>query len=201
MAVCQYDPELALMRISYTTGDTVFTGFLPVPGLNRFNSMAYTNDSNLAIGMDDYLCKIDTVGQLIWSKSMGWRMNKITGCSDGGIALTGLTYPTPPQSVVTYAKTDSLGNIYNFQGINNLSGNSEAWVYPNPITTTATLQFKNPQQQHVTLTVYNVLGNVVMQKETARDSFTIHAAALKCGIYFYSLNGCNVLCNGKFLVE
>ena len=189
------------MKINYTTCDTMFTGFLPVPGINRYNSVAYTSDSNLAISMDDYLCKTDTAGQLMWSKPMGWRMNKITGCSDGGIAITGLSYPSPPQSVVTYAKTDSLGNIYNFQGINNLYSKGEAWVYPNPIVTTGTLQFKNPQQQKVTLTVYDVLGNATLTKQTTGSSFIINAATLKSGMYFYTVTINSVMYNGKFVVE
>ena len=203
MAVCQYQTGgWHLMKIGYATGDTIFTNLAPVPGLNYINSMVTTMDGNIAIGMDYFLLKVDTQGNTIWVKTMSCSTNELTGCSDGGIALAGLTYPSPPQSVVTYAKSDSLGNIYNFQGINNLYSNGEAWVYPNPVTTTtATVQFKNPQQQHVTLTVYDVLGNVVMQKETTGNSFTIHAAVLKNGMYFFTLNASDALHSGKFVVE
>ena len=191
-----------LMKLNRINGDTMFTkNYSNVNGLNSLCPMVYTSDSNLAIAYGYYLKKIDLSGNEIWNQPLTINSYEIVGCSDGGIAGAGEIYPSPPNSKVAYYKTDSLVNIYNFQGINNLYGHSEVWVYPNPVTTTATMHFKNPQQQHVTLTVYDVLGNAVIQKQTVGNSFTINAASLKSGMYFYTLNAGSGLCKGKLVVE
>ncbi len=203
MAICHFKAGgWHLMKINYNNGDTMLTqSYWPLLGGSYNGAMAYSADSNLVISYDYWIIKADLNGNKLWQKATNFSLYEIAGCSDGGVAVTGQYYPSPPQSVVTYAKTDSLGNIYNFQGINNLYSKGEAWVYPNPITTTATLQFKNPQQQNVTLTIYDVLGNVVNTHLTTGSSFIINAATLKSGMYFYTVTLNSVMYNGKFVVE
>jgi hypothetical protein len=65
--------------------------------------------------------------------------------------------------------------------------------YPNPFNPTAVINYQLPEDGHVTLTVYDVLGRevktLVDQDETAGyHQATLDGAQLASGIYFYRIN-------------
>jgi hypothetical protein len=65
--------------------------------------------------------------------------------------------------------------------------------YPNPFNPTTTIHFVLPHKSHVTLTVYNTLGQrvaVLVNNETAAGSHEVlfDAANLASGMYFYRLH-------------
>jgi hypothetical protein len=67
-----------------------------------------------------------------------------------------------------------------------------AQSYPNPFNPTATIAYELPEDAHVTLVVYNVLGEEVArlvdaQKGAGRYTATVDAAAWASGVYFYRL--------------
>ncbi len=69
--------------------------------------------------------------------------------------------------------------------------------YPNPFNPSTVIEFANPKQEHLTLTVYNILGQRVAQLIDAnmpagQHSITFDATKLSSGIYFYRLLGSNV---------
>jgi hypothetical protein len=64
--------------------------------------------------------------------------------------------------------------------------------YPNPFNPSTTIHFELPDAAHVTLTVYNVLGQQVMsvldeERSAGRYDVRIDASALSSGAYFYRL--------------
>ncbi len=69
---------------------------------------------------------------------------------------------------------------------------SLAQNYPNPFNPTTNIQFGLKQPGHVTLTVYNALGEVAMEVMDGRleagfHQITLSASELTSGIYFYRL--------------
>jgi hypothetical protein len=64
--------------------------------------------------------------------------------------------------------------------------------YPNPFNPTTTITFGIPIKTHVTLKVFNAVGEEVAQlyngeKEAGRYTIEFNAAGLPSGIYFYQL--------------
>ena len=65
--------------------------------------------------------------------------------------------------------------------------------YPNPFNPTTTISFDLPEQSHVTLKVYNILGqeiatliNEVKQAGSYKETFD--ASSLSSGVYIYKLS-------------
>lgn len=68
--------------------------------------------------------------------------------------------------------------------------------YPNPFNPETTISFNLPTQQHVTLKVYDILGNEVSTlvndtKQAGSYQIKFNASALSSGIYFYNLKSGN----------
>ena len=64
----------------------------------------------------------------------------------------------------------------------------EATVFPNPVMTTATVNFENAQRENYTFALYNLKGQIVRKIENINAStFTFEKGKLNTGIYSYSL--------------
>ena len=75
--------------------------------------------------------------------------------------------------------------------------------YPNPFDQSTTIQFRLPQQSRVTLIVYNVFGQIVLEAENELVSGThlyqFDASKLSSGMYVYKINATGV--NGQTFVQ
>jgi hypothetical protein len=65
--------------------------------------------------------------------------------------------------------------------------------YPNPFNPTTTITYQVPESRHVTLTVYNVLGQVAATlvnevKAAGRYEVKFDASSLSSGVYLYRLS-------------
>src|SRR5690606_38743942 len=65
--------------------------------------------------------------------------------------------------------------------------------YPNPFNPSSVIQFEIPQSSHVTITVFNVLGQKVdalldKEMQAGYHSIVWNAEQLPSGIYFYQLS-------------
>lgn len=64
--------------------------------------------------------------------------------------------------------------------------------YPNPFNPSTTISFSLPENGHVSLAIYDVLGNEVVQlengyKSAGTYSYSFDASKLTSGIYFYRI--------------
>ena len=64
--------------------------------------------------------------------------------------------------------------------------------YPNPFNPTTTIKYSLEKTEHVTLKVYDELGNVVKtlvngNKDAGRYSLEFNGAGLASGIYYYRI--------------
>jgi hypothetical protein len=78
--------------------------------------------------------------------------------------------------------------------------------YPNPFNSTTTIRFTLPENQNVTLTVYNILGEIVALPidnqiyNSGKHEFLFDASKLSSGIYIYSIRTDNWNASRKMAV-
>ena len=76
-------------------------------------------------------------------------------------------------------------------------------VFPNPITTSTTIEYELKQLQEVTLAIYNYLGEqveVVQENQPqGKQQLIWNAEGLSDGIYYYSLQAGEQVSNGKIV--
>jgi hypothetical protein len=195
-----------MLKLDRLTGDTLQTYvYNTITGApQQLIHMIYTKDSNIVVYWQGDLLKIKQDGSLLWKKfppiNEVWDM---IGCNDNGIALAGsLYYQFNPIEKSTYAKLDSLGNIYNFQSVPELAIN-ELRVFPNPASHQLTinhlqLTIGNP----VTVTVYDVMGKVHLQQtQTAQGDIKVELNTLPSGLYLLQVQQADRLFTGRFVKE
>ncbi|MFI5252704.1 MAG: LamG-like jellyroll fold domain-containing protein [Bacteroidota bacterium] len=123
-----------------------------------------------------YWIKMSGVGELIMSSGSGMLANRIQ------FKLTSETPPPPPSASDNGSTTSNIPKIFS------LSHN-----YPNPFNPVTTISYALPQSAHVTLSVYNTLGERVAllvdgQEQAGYHNVTLHGEALSSGVYFYRIN-------------
>jgi hypothetical protein len=81
--------------------------------------------------------------------------------------------------------------------------NIEVKVYPNPFTQNATLEVHGKQFNELQLTIYDVSGRVVLEKQAhSNNKIEVSRGNLQPGIYLYQLLGDDALINtGKIVVQ
>jgi hypothetical protein len=77
--------------------------------------------------------------------------------------------------------------------------------YPNPFNPLTTIRFELPKESHVTLKVYNMLGQEVAilvneKREAGRYQVEFNASCYSNGVYFYRLQTCDYIETKKLLL-
>jgi len=77
--------------------------------------------------------------------------------------------------------------------------------YPNPFNPTTTIQYALPHHSHVTLTVYNTLGQIVAvlvnsEMEAGNQTIRFNGSHLASGVYFYRLQAGSFVDTKKLLL-
>ncbi len=76
---------------------------------------------------------------------------------------------------------------------------------PNPFTNSTTIYFNAKNEQTVILTVRNVLGKTVYQKELkvikGRNSFPFQRNDLKSGMYIYAIQSNKEIISKRFVIR
>ena len=155
-----------------------------------YSNGIFTSDGKLLIGV------LNT--GIYGSADMGntWQLfnNGLTSLFGFVIAQApnGIIYATSGDGVFKNTGTTDIGNdgtaVNSFQLEQN---------YPNPFNPSTTIYYNLPIQQHVTLKVYDVLGNEIAtlnneEQQAGTHSINFNAAQISTGVYFYRLE------TGKF---
>lgn len=116
-------------------------------------------------------------------------------CFNGNIDLSTGVYLdgralTTAGALTTNSVTVIKPSVCNLTGINSLSVNKNAAIsiYPNPFNTTLTINLNNVSSlDNVQLSVYNVVGELVMSTSLINQLNTIETTDLATGFYFYKV--------------
>jgi len=86
-------------------------------------------------------------------------------------------------------------------GIENTEVNHIISVFPNPMTSTSTVEFFNPNREAYKLAVTDLMGNIVLsQSGITSNKYIINRGLLSNGIYFIQLQG-NEVYKGKLVIQ
>ncbi|MGB9721883.1 MAG: T9SS type A sorting domain-containing protein [bacterium] len=164
-----------------------------------------------------WLLRLNDNGDTIWTKWWGGPLNDdpsgIIPTSDGGIIIAGWRDANSWDSLTLgpadfwVIKADTNGNvsgIYDFQGYS-IHPKEILKIYPNPLNSTATIQFSIPRKNYVSLKIFDVSGAEVAEiidKELNQGSYSIvyEPHNLTNGIYFVSLKVGNKIYPAKKLL-
>ncbi len=82
------------------------------------------------------------------------------------------------------------------------AGNQSYIVTPNPISSESQLIFDNDNQEKVTITFFNEVGEIIREETSTEQSITIKRDTFKQGVYFFVLksDGAIESFSGKFSV-
>lgn len=112
-------------------------------------------------------------------------------------------YDDPTYGLVKFMPLDTV--CYKTLGIKEKKFNNSNGIkfYPNPFSTSATLEFDNPQGKPHQLSVFNALGQLVIQIENIKSNkLTIERKELQNGFYFYQLrNEEGFVGSGKIVID
>jgi serine protease AprX len=80
----------------------------------------------------------------------------------------------------------------------NTVSNSKFLVYPNPVHDKLIISFPNNFDQ-ATVSIYNTLGQIVIESKVQNSNASISLEALNSGIYFYTIKGNSLSQSGKII--
>ena len=103
-------------------------------------------------------------------------------------------------SFATY-KPHFLYNCDFILGADELENNSGIKIYPNPVNDNLNLEIKYPGSEKMELTVYNVLGEKIFQRNVTAGKTILNSSGFSKGIYFLRLAGRNVSTSKSFVKE
>ena len=107
-------------------------------------------------------------------------------------------FKVPEYDIVVY-KLNSTGTITGIKEINFTNSQNPIIIYPNPANESITI---SGLTEITKFRLFDVLGKVIMEKETSFTDTTIELNNISSGLYFYSLsNQKQVLKSGKIIVN
>jgi hypothetical protein len=113
---------------------------------------------------------------------------------DNTITAADFTAPSTLPSCAVGVKENSVGNI-----------NAVSQNFPNPFSTVSTIKVNLNTAQDVTVSVYNTVGQLVMNKSfkgiAGENKVNIDAASLTSGLYFYSVKAGEEVITKKMTVQ
>jgi Secretion system C-terminal sorting domain len=72
-------------------------------------------------------------------------------------------------------------------------------IYPNPCGTQATIEFANDQNEPVLVSIYDIAGNLILEKTTASNFYQFDGLQLPQGVYLVAVKGTTVHAVGKLI--
>ncbi len=169
------------------------------------NLIAGTTESFGSGGTDVYYVRTDPDGNQLWWRTLGGSQNDycrmISKAGSGQILVAGYTYSYSAGGSDLYLAAlqgDDATPVEIDDPWHLPDGFALEQNYPNPFNLTTTIQFSLPQRVSVTVKVFNVLGQMVWQKDLEQVSAGVHSVEwdgrlplggiAASGIYFYQIN-------------
>ena len=88
------------------------------------------------------------------------------------------------------------------QNDSNLETNKKLKIYPNPFTNSARIEIPNYSGHVYSLSVFDMLGNIVRVKESISDGqISFERKDLTEGLYFLELSSENETFNAKMIIK
>jgi uncharacterized delta-60 repeat protein len=208
-----YDEDFWLLRLN-ANGDTLWTKRYMNPSTDLGYDLAPTSDGGFVMtgemyrnaGMDPtdfYIIRTNASGDTLWTKTVGGdfyeRSYSIKQTSDGGYIIAGRTDSYGAGSddfyIVKLAPDDP-------SAIDNSGGTRPTAIslganYPNPFNPGTTINYTLDRRAHVTMEVFNILGEVVRTlvdetksagtHQTIWDGNDDSGRPVPTGIYLYKM--------------
>jgi len=207
-----------------SSGDTLWTRTYGGPGDDIGCSVQQTSDGGYIIAGstssfgdgsgDVYLVKTNSSGDTLWTRTFGGKyVDKacsVQQTSDGGYVVAGTTssFSADSSSRVYLIKTGPDGRVVT--SLHDGPGNLPTEYifhqnYPNPFNPSTTIGYALPARSHVTLTVFNVLGQLVVTLvsgdiEAGYHEVQFNGSNLASGVYFYRMQAGGYLQTRKLLL-
>jgi len=174
-----------------TNGDVYVTGGFQCSSLT-FGSTTLANSGSSNI----FIAKYDNNGNALWAKRAGgtgyaWA-NSINTDANGNVLITG-AFNSPSILFGSITLTQAFYNdifiakLGSSTGVENLENENNIVIYPNPFSSSTTLQTDN-LLHNATLTVDNCFGQTVAQiKNISGQTVTFSRDNLASGLYFVRL--------------
>jgi hypothetical protein len=178
---------------------TFDASYMPVRHWPPQFNLSYSNDTLLTAGTDGL-----PLGDLNWfpTQKATYLANRdayIAALQDSVANATDLYVPGNTESfwiipLPTSVKSDNSTIPERYSLSNN---------YPNPFNPTTTFEFGLPEKSNVTLSVFNILGQKVLEVRTdyaaGNHSYNFDASRLSSGVYIYSIKATTA--SGKNFVQ
>ncbi len=141
---------------------------------------------------DLYMIKTDANGDTVWTAHYGgiYDDGGYYGLQtvDGGFISSGYYYHSGEELNFYLVKVNGEGTLSIPE--NNYLNNEDINIYPNPVTSSTTLYFNNPENKNYTLSVISVDGKKVKEmKNISGSKILLDMSNLPGGIYFIRLTG------------
>ena len=182
-------------------GDVIWMKTFPFgTELNLYNSTKTTDGGMVSVGLttvttqngnDAYIQKVDAEGNLLWQKSFNGVASQVDFFSnvietyDGGLLVNGSTNEgTAGGQNLWLVKLDSMGCLEPdcWVGVEQADANTlGVAVYPNPATDW--LYFKYDNTHKITLEIFNLSGQRVLQHQHMAPKEGIEISHLPSGLY------------------
>jgi len=190
--------QYSLLKVKYDDG--IITDSVILTDIMQYDycMLELLNDNNILIYTRGYIKKTTNNYTGLWKKSLPFFVISIKQTFDNGFIALGGNNAQGWLSRIEYAKLDSLGNIYNYQGIPYIQPQLVS-VHPNPASNQLTIDNLQLTNKPFTLTVYDVLGKVHLMQNT--NASNIDISTLTPGLYVLHLQQDDKIYYGRFVKE
>ena len=191
--------QYSLLKVKYFDGTITDSVILNNIYQYDYCKLLMLNDGNMLIRTMGYINKTTTSFVSIWKKKLPFGLISVKQTFDNGYVTTGgKVFQFTNLSRIEYAKLDSLGNIYNYQGIPYIQPQLVS-VYPNPASNQLTIDNLQLTNKPFTLTVYDVLGKEHLTQNNYTT--TLDISTLTPGLYVLQVQQGDKMYYGRFVKE
>ncbi len=205
-------------------GDTLWTRTVGGPESDGASFVQQTKDGGYIIsggvnsfgfgGSDAYLVKLNSAGNILWTRVFGGAKNDGAKCvrqtADGGFVVVGSSesFTTGQGYDVYLIKTNGSGDITVVKDIE-----SEVYPkdfkltqnYPNPFSPKTIISYQLPVERYVVLSIYNAAGHIVAtlvseRQQAGKYEYEWDASGLSGGMYLYRLQAGNFVETRKLVL-